>query len=67
MGSIYQIGNTWWIKYYHNGKYYRESTKSTKETNAKRLLKLREGQITEGKFPGLTASRVRFDKLAEVT
>jgi integrase len=65
MGSVYQRGNIWWIKYYRNGKSYRESTKSTKETDAKRLLRLREGQVTEGKFPGLTASRVRFDELAE--
>ena len=64
MGCIYQRGSTWWVKYYRNGKPYRESTKSTRETDAKRLLKLREGQVTEGKFPGLTANRVTFDELA---
>jgi integrase len=65
MGNLYRRGSTWWIKYYRNGKPYRESSKSSKETDAKRLLKLREGQVTEGKFPGLTANRVRFDELAE--
>ncbi|MCK5423024.1 MAG: tyrosine-type recombinase/integrase, partial [Deltaproteobacteria bacterium] len=65
MRNLYRRGNIWWIKYYRNGKPYRESTKSTKETDAKRLLKLREGQVSEGKFPGLTANRVRFDELAE--
>jgi integrase len=63
MGSIYQRGNTLWIKYYRNGKPYRESAKSTKESDAKRLLRIREGQIEEGKFPGLQAGRTRWDEL----
>ena len=65
MGSIYKRGNTYWIQYYRNGKPYRESTKSKKEADAKRLLKKREGEISEGKLPGIYFDRVRFDKLAE--
>ena len=65
MGSLYQRGNVWWIKYYRNGKPYRESTQSTKETYAKKLLKLREGEITQGKIPSLKIEKVTFDKLAE--
>jgi integrase len=65
MGSIYKRGKIYWIKYYRNGKPYRESSRSTKESDAKRLLKLREGQISEGKFPGLRVEKVRFDELAE--
>ena len=30
MGSIYLRGNTLWIKYYRNGKPYRESANQTK-------------------------------------
>lgn len=48
MGSIYKRGNIYWIKYYSNGKPYRESTKSSKEADAKRLLKKREGEISGG-------------------
>jgi integrase len=55
----------WWIKYYRAGKPYRESTKSMKEADAKRLLKKREGEISEGKLPGIYFDRVRFDELAE--
>ena len=55
----------YWIKYYRDGKSYRESAKSDKESEAKRLLKLREGQITEGKFPGLYAERTKWDELKE--
>ena len=65
MGSIFQRGNVYWIKYYRNGKPYRESVKSKKEADAKRLLKKREGEISEGKLPGIYFDRVRFDELAE--
>jgi len=65
MGSIYKRGKVCWIKYYRNGKPYRESTKSTKEADAKRLLKKREGEISQGKLPGIYFDRVRFDELAE--
>ena len=58
-------GKIYWIKYYRNGKPYRESTKSIKEADAKRLLKKREGEISQGKLPGIYFDRVRFDDLAE--
>ncbi len=65
MGMIYKRGRMYWIKYYRNGKPYRESTRSVKEADAKRLLKKREGEISEGKLPGIYFDRVRFDELAE--
>jgi integrase len=65
MGSIYKRGNIFWIQYYRNGKPYRETTKSQKEADAKRLLKKREGEISDGKLPGIYFDRVKFDELAE--
>lgn len=65
MGMIYKRGKTYWVKYYRNGKPYRESTRSTKEAEAKRLLKKREGEISQGKPPGVYFDRVRFDELAD--
>lgn len=65
MGSIYKRGRIYWIQYYSNGKPYRESTKSKKEADAKRLLKKREGEISDGKLPGIYFDRVIFDNLAE--
>ena len=65
MGMIYKRGKTYWIKYYRSGKPYRESTRSKKEADAKRLLKKREGEISQGKLPGIYFDRVRFDELAE--
>lgn len=65
MGTLYKRGNVFWIKYYRAGKPYRESSQSVKGSDAKRLLKLREGQIVEGKFPGLRAGRILFEELAQ--
>lgn len=65
MGSIYKRGEVYWIKYYRAGKPLRESTKSKKEADAKRLLKRREGEISEGKLPGIYFDRVTFEELAE--
>jgi len=65
MGMIYKRGNVWWIKYYRNGKGFRESSKSTKKMVAKRLLDRREGNIAQGKAPGIHFEKVSFDELAE--
>jgi len=65
MGMIYKRGKTYWIKYYRNGKPYRESTKSKKEADAKRLLKKREGEISDGKLPGAFFNRIKFEELTK--
>ena len=65
MGMIYKRGNIWWIKYYKNGKSFRESSKSSKKMVAKRLLDRREGNIAQGKAPGIHFEKVSFDELAE--
>ena len=65
MGCIYRRGKIYWIKYYRYGKPYAESSDSDKREVAKRLLKLREGEISQGKLPSICFDRVRFDELAE--
>lgn len=65
MGSIYKRGAVYWVKYYRNGKPYRESAQTDKETEAKRLLKKREGEISEGKIPGVYFEKVKFNDLAD--
>jgi integrase len=64
MGTIYKRGNILWIKYYRHGKPYFESTHTDKDTEAKRRLKLREGQIAADNFPGLRVEKILFDELA---
>lgn len=63
MGCIYKRGGKYWLKYYKNGKPFYESTDSEKEADAKKLLKKREGEIIEGKLPGIVYDRVKFDDL----
>ncbi len=76
MGSIYRravkdpetgrrvnIG-PYWFKYYRNGRPFRESAHSEKIGEARRLLALRQGQVVEGRFPGLRVEKVRVDELA---
>ncbi|HUV59431.1 MAG TPA: site-specific integrase [Desulfatiglandales bacterium] len=65
MGTIYKRGQTYWLKYYRNGKPYYESSKGNQITKAEKLLKKREGEIAEGKLPGVYFDRVKFDELAE--
>jgi integrase len=64
MGSLYQRGKVWWIKYYRNGKHYRESSGSTKKMVAKKLLDRREGDIAQGKMLGINFEKVIFDNLS---
>ncbi len=54
-------GQVWWLKYYRHGKPYRESSKTTEKGKAERLLKKREGEIAEGKLPGIYFDKVKFD------
>ena len=63
MGSIYKRGGIYWIKYYKNGKPYRESARSDRMSEAIRKLKQREGEIAEGKTPNLRAERTTFEEL----
>ncbi|MFH1983693.1 MAG: site-specific integrase [Pseudomonadota bacterium] len=65
MGSLYKRGDVWWIKYYRNGKNYRESSRSTKKMVAKKLLDRKEGEIAQGKVPSIVFEKVTFDELSK--
>ena len=65
MGHIYQRGNVWWVKYSRNGKAYYESSHAKVKQAAKALLARREGEIAQGKIPGVVFDKVKFDDLAE--
>jgi hypothetical protein len=58
-------GYMWWIKYYKDGKPIRESSESTRESEAKKLLKLREADVVKGVpvVPG--SKRVMFQELSD--
>lgn len=63
MGSLYRRGDVWWIKYYVDGRPVRESAKTEKETEARKLLKLREGAAADGMPILPRADRLRLDHL----
>ena len=65
MGSIYKRGGKFWIKYHRNGRSYRESSGSDKKMVARKLLEIREGEIAQGKLPGIVFDRTTFDQLAD--
>jgi integrase len=66
MGRTYQRGNIWWIQYYGQGQLFRESTRSSLKSAATSLLRLREGEIGQGRIPALRAERTTFEELAEL-
>src|SRR5579859_6756824 len=63
LGSIFQRGSVYWIKYYKGGRAYRESSKSQRYEDAERLLKRRHGEIALGKFVGLAVERITMGEL----
>jgi integrase len=65
MGAIYKRGNTWWIKYYRNGKSYRESSGTDKKMVAKKLLDRREGDLAQGKQPGVQFDKITYEQVQE--
>ena len=64
-GSVFKRGAIWWVKYYRNGKPYRETSGSEKEADARKLLNKRHGDIALGRFVGPDAERVTIRELAE--
>jgi integrase len=65
MGSLYRRGSIWWIKYYANGRPYRESSGSEREKDAKDLLKSREGKIADGIPVTPKVGRVTFEEASK--
>jgi hypothetical protein len=65
MGMTYKRGAVWWVRYYRNGQPIRESSHSSKESDAINLLKLREGDIAHGLPVNPKLNRIRFDEAAD--
>lgn len=56
----------WWIEYYDgHGQQHRESSHSTRYTDAERLLRKRQAEITGGAFIGHRAEQVRVSHLLD--
>jgi hypothetical protein len=64
LGGIYKRGPNWWIRYYHRGRKYRESSRSTERADAVRLLKQRLADLAQGRPSGADEERVTFAEIA---
>ena len=64
-GSYYLRGKVYWVKYYRNGRPYRESTDSTLERDAKDLLNRRLGDIAAGRPLNPRADRIEVGELLD--
>ena len=64
MGMLYKRGEVFWIKYYSGGKPIRESTGTSKQKEAERFLKNREGRSAAGLQPLPCVDRITYDELA---
>jgi integrase len=66
-GSIYKQKDSavYWVKYYRNGKSFRESTRTTNKQEANDFLKQRLGEIATDNFYGPIAERVTIAELAD--
>lgn len=62
-GRIFQRGSIWWIQYFFNGKDRRESTRSTKEQVAKKLLTKRMAAKDSGTLQESSLTPLKFEDL----
>ena len=65
MGRIYRRGRAWWIQYSFLGKKYRESAESSRESDARRLLKQRISEMEAGRVIGRVAERLTVTQLCD--
>ena len=63
--GLYRRGNRYWIKYHINGRPIRESTRTDKLSDAKRMLDERKGRAAIGLPVSRRVDKVRYDDIAE--
>ncbi len=64
MGCVYKRGRVWWLAYYQHGKQVQESARTTSQSEAKRLLREREGKVATGQPILHRADRIGYEELA---
>ena len=64
-GTLAEQG-PYWMKYYVEGRPFQESTRTSDKDRAKRILKIKEGEIAAGLYRGPNIDRTRYEDLAEL-
>ena len=62
-GKLQEQG-PYWMKYYIEGRPIQESTKVFEKEQAKKILKVKEGEVAAGIYRGPSMDRIRFEDLA---
>jgi integrase len=64
-GNVYLRGATWWIQYSHRGKVYRESSESSEQKVARKLLKKRNAETSRGRIIGPVAEKITLGDMRD--
>src|SRR5437868_12089536 len=64
-GSVYLRGATWWFKYSHHGRCFRESSHSTDERDAMKELRSKLKTLGTPKFVEPKIEKIRVEELAD--
>jgi integrase len=66
-GSLFRqkTSRVWWVKYYNNGRAYRESTHTADRKKAQQFLSKRLAEIASGTFSGFEIERITITELAD--
>lgn len=59
-GTLAEQG-PYWMKYYVEGRPFQESTRTSDKDRAKRILKIKEGEIAAGLYRGPNIDRTRYE------
>ncbi|MCX5835147.1 MAG: tyrosine-type recombinase/integrase [Deltaproteobacteria bacterium] len=62
--GVYQVGKSWYIDFYYDGKRYKESVGAVNRTIAKEKLIIRKREVIQGQYKP-KAVQVAFDKFKE--
>jgi len=66
LGRIYQRHSVWWVQYYVRGQLKRESSGSSRRSDAVALLRRRHAEIGQGRYAGPQVERTTLDDLAQM-
>ena len=66
LGMIFQRGAIWWVQYYFRGKRYRETSGSTAQKDAVRLLRARQAEMGQGRLRGPELEKTTFADLVQM-
>ena len=67
VGTVYLRGNVWWLCYSFRGKRVRESSQSTRESDAIKLLRKRIEEVGKGRRRDpVSENKVRMAELFEI-